>query len=404
MDYLSIRPNTVDSLTSTLSVGGLQKGATMGVYKERRKGVWTGKWKAEVCYKGKRVAIKAGFEKKRLGKKWHDEVLASCYSGKSLTKEQRAYSFDDLIKKFRNDYLPTLKVETIRRYEVDLKLRIEPFFCARHIENVDSYLIESFRVSLLKSNTLSKKSINNCMSTLQRMLEKAVDWKMLQTNPHNLKQLKTPKLDYEWWESQSDIHLFINEANHCRYYAAYRLGLDLGMRLGEIVGLSKGDIDLQKGIIKVHRQWLDKENCYGPTKNNLTRYLKFEVGGDLAHILAKALLKSPDKEVIFTTRSGKRIRPRKLSSHFFQKVIKKAKVKRIPFHSLRHTYASWFMMKESDIWRLKEALGHSDVRTTQRYAHHSKRYQKTVSLDWKKDSLQSFYNQEEAVEVKSLVK
>jgi hypothetical protein len=41
----------------------------------------------------------------------------------------------------------------------------------------------------------------------------------------------------------------------------------------------------------------------------------------------------------------------------------------INFHSLRHTFASWAVMRGMDLYRLKEIMGHSDIQVTMRYAH-----------------------------------
>ena len=41
----------------------------------------------------------------------------------------------------------------------------------------------------------------------------------------------------------------------------------------------------------------------------------------------------------------------------------------LPFHSLRHTFASWFVLRGGDLYRLKEILGHADMRTTLKYTH-----------------------------------
>ena len=46
------------------------------------------------------------------------------------------------------------------------------------------------------------------------------------------------------------------------------------------------------------------------------------------------------------------------------------------FHTLRHTFASWFMINGGDLYRLQKYLGHSTIELTQRYAHLSKDYLK----------------------------
>ena len=38
-------------------------------------------------------------------------------------------------------------------------------------------------------------------------------------------------------------------------------------------------------------------------------------------------------------------------------------------HSLRHTYASWFVIVGVDLYRVKELMGHASIQTTMRYAH-----------------------------------
>jgi site-specific recombinase XerC len=40
-----------------------------------------------------------------------------------------------------------------------------------------------------------------------------------------------------------------------------------------------------------------------------------------------------------------------------------------PWHFLRHTFASHFMMAGGNILTLQKLLGHRDVQTTMRYAH-----------------------------------
>lgn len=49
--------------------------------------------------------------------------------------------------------------------------------------------------------------------------------------------------------------------------------------------------------------------------------------------------------------------------------IKDAGLVNLRFHDLRHTFASWGRQNGADIADLKEALGHSDISMTMRYAH-----------------------------------
>lgn len=46
-----------------------------------------------------------------------------------------------------------------------------------------------------------------------------------------------------------------------------------------------------------------------------------------------------------------------------------AKLDDVTFHTLRHTFASWAMMRGVSLKELQELLGHSSLAMTMRYAH-----------------------------------
>ncbi len=52
-----------------------------------------------------------------------------------------------------------------------------------------------------------------------------------------------------------------------------------------------------------------------------------------------------------------------------ERVLRKAQVKPIRVHDLRHTYASHFIMSGGTLAELQALLGHSSPQMTQRYAH-----------------------------------
>lgn len=349
----------------------------MSVYKSRDK------WRAEVYFKGKRIKGEGGFRNKTEAKKWHDTVLGALLNGGEIELPPQGLqgSFDDLLSRFEEIHLKTIRKGTADRYLIDINYRIKPYFQYRELEQINKIQIEQFKTELLE--TVSVKSANNCIALLKTILNKGVEWGFVSKNPAaDISLLKVPKVKYKWWDKEEYIVAFLAAAETNRYYLAFRLALDLGMRLGEIIGLSKNDVNLGRCQIHIHRQWLDKEQKYGPTKQNRERFISYSAESDLGFLLEKAINQSVHEEAIFTTSSGRRLGARKLSGYHFKRLIKLAKIPEIRFHDLRHTFASWFMIKSDDIWSLKGILGHADIQTTQRYAHLSSLHQKVPTFNW----------------------
>lgn len=346
----------------------------MSVYKYR------GGYKAEAWIHGRRIKTKSGFRTKKLAQNWIDRIKVDLFNGdETLILKER--TFDELLQKYCEVHLGTVKTGTARRYKIDLVGRIEPFFQYYKLNHITPNVVEEFRSKLIISN-LSTKSVNNCTDLLSSIFRKAIDWGWLDKNPVKLKRMTPDRYGYKWWDSKDVIRTFVEGSKETPYFAAYMLALECGLRLGEIVGLSKQDVSFEFGTIKIHRQWLDKDKCYGSTKNGRERYIRFSKGSLVEAALRKAIKESPDPEVIFVTSTGKRVGARNLSAGRFQNLIKKLNLPVIKFHDLRHTFASWYMIQQGDIWSLMGILGHSSVKTTMRYAHVSSKHQRVPKFDW----------------------
>ena len=58
----------------------------------------------------------------------------------------------------------------------------------------------------------------------------------------------------------------------------------------------------------------------------------------------------------------------------FKTALRMAGIDDFRFHDLRHTAASWMIQCGADLYAVQKILGHTHIRTTQRYAHQSPEY------------------------------
>jgi tyrosine recombinase XerC len=139
-----------------------------------------------------------------------------------------------------------------------------------------------------------------------------------------------------------------------------------GLRVSEACGLDAGEVDLERGRIRVLGKGGKEREV--PMGEAATDALREYLGG------ARAL--SPpdggDPVALFRNRRGKRLSARDARAvveKYRRRVLSGRKVSP---HTLRHSFATHLMEGGADIRAVQELLGHASMSSTQRYTHVSK--------------------------------
>ena len=141
------------------------------------------------------------------------------------------------------------------------------------------------------------------------------------------------------------------------------LALSTGARRAEILGLTWGDIDLQRKVAVLHQ-----------TKNNERRALPL-AGPALQCIKELAEMRRIDTRLLFPDKSGKK--PIQLRTPW-GKALKEAEIENFKFHDLRHSAASYLAMSGASLAEIAEVLGHKTLQMVKRYSHLSEQHTANV--------------------------
>lgn len=259
-------------------------------------------------------------------------------------------SLPELVDQYLERYAKTNK----RSWKTDesySKSMIE-YFGNVQLAEITSFQAEGYKAARLKEG-VKPATVNRCLAILRKMFNLAVEWGYLQEHQKPKFKLFSEKDNRKEriLSRDEEAKLFQASAPHLR--PILTVALHTGMRLGEILGLSGGQVDLKKGLIRVER-----------TKSGISRLIP--INSALQDAL-KALKSGNGGAALFMNeRTGKPLGSVKTA---FLAACRRAGIVGLRFHDLRHTFASRLIENGADIITVKELLGHSSVKITERYTH-----------------------------------
>lgn len=211
---------------------------------------------------------------------------------------------------------------------------------------------------LLLSRGLSAKTVNNHLTILRRMLRAAVEDEVLVTLP-NIRFLKTepPKMSFL---SVDEAERLIVGTEPSVWRVMVIFALRTGLRASELIALDWEDVDLERGVVCVRRG--DVQGAVSSTKSNRIRYVP--VPSD-----AMAILRTlPARQGRVFSFLGKPIAYNTALKHL-QRSCVRAGIRKVGWHTLRHTYASHLVCRGALLKAVQDLLGHATMNMTLRYAH-----------------------------------
>jgi integrase/recombinase XerC len=276
---------------------------------------------------------------------------------------------------------------TVKAYGRDLRELVD--FLAEYYgtegwtwQGVDRLAMRGF-LGRLSRRGLSKRSMTRTLSAVRSFYRFLHRNEIVEANP--ARAVGAPRVEryLPGYLDRAQIDLLFQMAEvrawegafvDVRNLAILELFYSTGMRLSELQGLSRSDLDLVSQQAKVRGK--GRKERIVPIGNAATLALRnYEAKRDE---LIRSMGPRADRMAVFLSRTGKRIGVRavqKAVTAFLREIDEEAG---LTVHSLRHTFATHLLDAGADLRAVQELLGHASISTTQIYTHTSIERLKTV--------------------------
>jgi len=243
------------------------------------------------------------------------------------------------------------------------KNHIKPRFENVPLAQINSLDLETLKQEMSRDG-LSAGTIKHSLALMSRVYHKMVAWEYYDGRMPTA-NVEMPKVDSARvrYLTQDEADMLM-KALHDRNQFWWRIAmvsLHTGMRLGEVLALTRGDIDFQGGVIHVQ---------HGKTGSRMVQM------NETAEAVLKGAPTHPESLLVFPQQCGNPIFST-TASKVFSRVVKDLSLnpegtprsQKVVFHTLRHTFASWLVMAGVPLYTVSKLLGHSSLDMTYRYAH-----------------------------------
>lgn len=154
--------------------------------------------------------------------------------------------------------------------------------------------------------------------------------------------------------SRTEIGRLLDAVGNSKHRLILALAYGAGLRVSEVVSVRVEDLDFESGVLWVRA---------GKGSKDRQTLLPEKLIRDL-HERAKG---KGLKSFIFESERGGKLTSRTVQKVFTLALERAAIQKSASFHSLRHSFATHLLERGVDLRIIQELLGHSSIKTTQRY-------------------------------------
>ena len=240
---------------------------------------------------------------------------------------------------------------------------------------VDRLAMRSFLAHLTRKG-LGKRSIGRTLSAVRTFYAFLHRNDQVETNP--ARTVGSPKTEkhlpghLDRAQVETLLQAAASRAGEGKYtdvrnLAMLELFYSAGLRLSELRGINRADLDLLAGQVKVRGK--GRKERIVPVGDHAQRALReYERVRDA---LVKKIGMGADRTACFLSQRGTRLSAKGVQNAIVGWLAQVDEGAGLSTHSLRHTFATHLLDAGADLRAVQELLGHASISTTQIYTHTS---------------------------------
>jgi tyrosine recombinase XerC len=273
------------------------------------------------------------------------------------------------ILEYSTQFLTYLEIEknasqhTLINYKIDLT-EFADSLKKKPIESADYLDIRNF-LAALKARQYSKSSISRKLACVRSFFKFLSRENIIKANP--AVSVSTPKRDkklplfLELKEVESLLEAPRGDSESAqRDKAIMELLYGSGIRVSELKGINKDDLDFYSGLLKVRGK--GKKERIVPIGSMALKAIE-------SYLEKRTTPQHRVEHALFLNKSGTRLTDRSIRRIILKYARQVAITKQVSPHTLRHSFATHMLDRGADLRSVQELLGHENLSTTQIYTH-----------------------------------
>ena len=311
-----------------------------------------------------RIILPAASPKKE-ARREADRFLARLNSGQA--RPALSITFNDFwLKHFEPSVLPNLKVATQWLYRSLMETHLRPAFASRRLSDITRLEVQQFIVAKQRSG-YSPKTLSHLRNLLSKIFGTAIRWDWLSVNPAR-------ELDMPTVRRTRPIRVLspaevgkLAEVLEGPAQTTFALGVLLGLRIGEILALQVGDVDLLAERLFVRRNVYRGHIQHSPKTEYSDRSLP--IPRPLIPMLALHCQGKKADSWLFPNSAGSPYDDRNLMRRKVEPMCVRLAIPCFGWHALRHTFSTYTGNSGTPTPVLQSLLGHTSADMSMHYTH-----------------------------------